>query len=168
MRHQHQLPGWNVVRCFPGIWCPFCLVRSVLKVWPLVPPPKRPSKVPGKDTKTVYKNGKAWDLFSWDLMLWLSHLRASPPTLSMWPCTGNLGWGSLVKSSKSTGRFARALEKTTAFRAREHYNKTESNHVQGLLLVSDWLDSLIRPSGLELVVSHLLAVPVLWVGLKNI
>ncbi len=157
MRHQHQLPGWNVVRCFPGIWCPFCLVRSVLKVWPLVPPPKRPSKVPEKDTKTVYKNGKLQISFHgiWcsGCPIWEHLHQRSVCGL----CTGNLGWGSSVKCSKSTGRFARTLEKTT-----------ESNHIQGLLLVSDWLDSLNGPSGLELVFSHLLAVPVLWVGLKNI
>jgi hypothetical protein len=35
--------------------------------------------------------------------------------------------------------------------------------------VADWLDSLIRPSGLLLVVSHVYAVPVsvLWVGLEK-
>jgi hypothetical protein len=35
--------------------------------------------------------------------------------------------------------------------------------------VSDWLDSLIGPSGLLLVVSHVYAVPVsvLWVGLEK-
>jgi len=48
---------------------------------------------------------------------------------------------------------------------------TQSNRVYWLLFpVSDWVDSLIGPSGLLLVVSpHLLAVPisVLWVGLEK-
>jgi hypothetical protein len=38
-----------------------------------------------------------------------------------------------------------------------------------MLPVSDWLDSLIGPGGLLLVVYHLFAVPilVLWVGLEK-
>ncbi len=40
----------------------------------------------------------------------------------------------------------------------------------GLLPVSDWVDGLIGPSGLLLVVSHLRAVPVslLWWGWKKV
>jgi hypothetical protein len=37
----------------------------------------------------------------------------------------------------------------------------ESNQIDRLLPVSDWLDGLIGPPGLLLVVSHLFAVPVL-------
>jgi hypothetical protein len=42
-------------------------------------------------------------LWSWEVSG--SSLRASLPVLSMWPCTGILGWGtSTVKSSEFTGR----------------------------------------------------------------
>jgi hypothetical protein len=46
-------------------------------------------------------------------------------------------------------------------------NRTHSNRICWLVPVSDWVDSLIGPSGLLLVVFHLLGLPVLWVGLEK-
>ncbi len=40
-------------------------------------------------------------------------IRASPMVLSMWPCTKNLGWGTGVKSSGSTGTLLWPLKKCT-------------------------------------------------------
>jgi hypothetical protein len=49
------------------------------------------------------------------------------------------------------------------------FDEVHSDCIYWLLPISDWLDSLIGPSGLLLVVSHLLAVSVsvLWVGVGN-
>jgi hypothetical protein len=72
----------------------------------------------------------------------LSSLKVWPqnPTLiHVWPCTGNLGWGSSVKSTR------RLLGPWK-------YPPTESN------FISDWRDSFIGPSGLLLLVSPILAV----------
>ncbi len=48
-------------------------------------------------------------------------------------------------------------------------NKTQPNRTYWLVHVSEWLDCLIGPGGLLLVVSHVFAVPisVLWVGLEK-
>ncbi len=86
--------------------------------------------------------------------------------LSMWAsCTGNLGWGSSVKSKKSTGRLLGPWKCAHPFRALEEADKhSQIAFTYSLLPVSDWVDGLIDPSGLLLVVSHLLTVPVLLAG----
>jgi hypothetical protein len=95
-------------------------------------------------------------------------LRASPPTLTMWPWTTPLGWGSWLKSSDSTGR---VLGPWKNVQLSEPWN-SRRNRVKSYLVtlpIFDCLDSLIGPSGLLLVVSHVLAVPVsvLWVRLEK-
>jgi hypothetical protein len=64
------------------------------------------------------------------------------------------------------------LENMHRFQSSEPWNSLKMKSVRSridplLLHVSDWVDSLIAPSGLLLVVSNLLAVPVsvLWVRL---
>jgi hypothetical protein len=103
---------------------------------------------------------------------------------SMWPCTWNLlGWCSSVQTSQWI-----PLEQTTGFKLLEQSNKhsqknriylltapclwlgrwfdwsnwvaISSLRIYWLFHVSDWVDGLIGPTGLLLVVSHLFAVPV--------
>jgi hypothetical protein len=65
-------------------------------------------------------------------------------------------------------------EKKLLFRALEEPWNSLINRVKSSLLVtpylSDWLDSLISPIGLQLIVSQLFAVPVsvVWVGLDEL
>jgi hypothetical protein len=88
----------------------------------------------------------------------IPHIRASPPVLSMWPCTGNVGWSSSLKSSESTGRL---LKPWNILQISEPRNGliTQSNRIYWRFPFSDWLDSLIGPSGLLLVPFQ---VPTTW------
>jgi hypothetical protein len=92
----------------------------------------------------------------------------------MWPCTGWKSWMWFINLIQGIHwKTAGTLEKCTAFQssggALEQSNKHQSNRIYWRLPVSHWLDSLIGPTGLLLVISHLLAVPilVLWVGLEK-
>ncbi len=52
--------------------------------------------------QTKWPSGIHWKLGAF--MSGDEAVRTSPPMLSMWPCTGNLGWGTGVKSSESNRR----------------------------------------------------------------
>jgi hypothetical protein len=88
----------------------------------------------------------------------------------MWPCSRNLRWDSWVDESRESG------VKRLSFTALEQWGPLQESpkHSQivfiDLFHVSDWVDSLIGPSGLVWRSSSLpptlLAVPVsyVWVG----
>jgi hypothetical protein len=96
--------------------------------------------------------------------------RASPPMFSMWP------WESLdeVAESNPVNALERLLGPWNRYaKLSERWNNSQINTVKSSLLIApcffDWWDSLIAPSGLLLLVSHLLADPVsiLWVELEK-
>jgi hypothetical protein len=65
-------------------------------------------------------------------------LRASPPMLSIWPCTANFGWGSWVQSSESTGNCEKSHN---SFQSLGGAPEQSNNSICWLLLVSNWLES---------------------------
>jgi len=99
-----------------------------------------------------------WVARTLPMLVWVE--RASPPMLSMWPLLHGKTWmRSSVKlvttpplqqdyweaGTKNAQLFSRALKGSN--------KQTQSNRICWQSPVSDWLDSLIGPSGLLLVVS---------------
>jgi hypothetical protein len=80
------------------------------------------------------------DVFIYKIKLWSIHIccdlwvRASPPTLSTWPCSGNLGWGSSVDPSESTGRLLGPWRNAQTFRPRDDPRTSVINAVKSYLL----------------------------------
>jgi hypothetical protein len=89
--------------------------------------------------------------------------------LSLWPCTEILD--AVHESNPVNVPLEECWDPGNMhnFQSPWRSSGTQSNHIYWLPHVSDWVDSLISPSGLLLIVSHLLPVPVslLGVGLEN-
>ncbi len=92
-------------------------------------------------------------------------LRGAPLVFSMRPCIENLGWGAVVKSNGVLAQRLLWPWKTAARLqsppALEESSKSLTNAVKLYLLTAlNWLNSLIGPGGLRLVVSRLFVVSV--------
>jgi hypothetical protein len=91
----------------------------------------------------------------------------------MWPCPGNLGRGIAVKPREFTGRLLWPWQNehlSVTLRSVKTVKETQWNHIHWLLPLSDWLDTLIGPGGLLLVVFHHLnsQFQFYWWGWRNV